>query len=206
MPNPQQIMQYAGSAIAIIALILGLIFGTGDLSSQAGGGTVTTNPAPSNPSTGGRTPDADGCVYGTPNYWDCKQAKSPIGKKNPPLSPGELQRAKKEQFQQLVNYRNNARKDYGPIRIDPALEKSAQAFAEVLAKTPGDRIWHDPSFDGLENVAMDEIGYTHFVSIFSNSPAHASTMLTRGKDVRVGIGIAQDPVTGSYYCVQRYGV
>ncbi|AEX48223.1 putative secreted protein [Corynebacterium diphtheriae BH8] len=48
MPSPQQLMQYAGSALAIIALILGLIFGTGDLSSQAGGeGTVATNPAPS---------------------------------------------------------------------------------------------------------------------------------------------------------------
>ncbi|MHC2548584.1 hypothetical protein ACUW9K_002365 [Corynebacterium hesseae] len=38
MPNPQQLMQYAGAAVTVIALILGLIFGTGDLSSSSDSG------------------------------------------------------------------------------------------------------------------------------------------------------------------------
>lgn len=194
-------MQYAGSAIAIIALILGLIFGTGDLSSQAGGGTVATNPAPSKPATGGRKPDADGCVKSSPDYMDCKMRTSPVGKKNPPLTPKERDRARQEQFENLARLRGN-----NPISRDPELDASAQRFAEVLANTPGDRIWHSTNRpDGVyENVGLDEISYKHFVAMFSQSPGHASTMSINGSAPKVGIGIAQDPVTGSYFCVQHF--
>lgn len=206
MPNPQQLMQYAGSVLAIIALILGLIFGTGDLSSNSGGGgTIATNPAPSKPSTGGRTPDADGCVKSSPDYLECKQSKSPIGKKNPPLSQADIVAARNQQFNELVAWRKKDPYLRG-IVLDENLNRSAQAFAEVLAKTPGDKIWHSTNRpDGVyENVARDDSGYKNFIAIFSNSPGHASTMGTNGRAPKVGIGIAQDPVTGHYFCVQHF--
>ena len=106
MPNPQQLMQYASAAVTVIFLILGLLLGSGDLSSSTGGhpGAQVAPSKQSNaaPANGGRKADADGCVYGTPNYWECKQSHSSIGKKNPRLTPSEIQQAKKDQFQELV--------------------------------------------------------------------------------------------------------
>lgn len=95
-------MQYAGAAVTVIVLIYGLIFGSGDVSSSSTGGDTGALAAPSkqsnisSPSNGGRKADTDGCVYGTSNYWECKQSLSSIGKKNPRLTPGEIQQAKKD--------------------------------------------------------------------------------------------------------------
>lgn len=41
MPNPQRLMQYAGAAVTVIVLILGLLFGSGDLSSSPTGGDTS---------------------------------------------------------------------------------------------------------------------------------------------------------------------
>lgn len=202
-------MQYAGAAVTVIVLILGLLFGSGDLSSSStGGGDTGAQTAPSKqsnvsaPSNGGRKADADGCVYGTPNYWECKQENNPIDTKNPRLTPSDIQQAKKDQFQQLVAWRSRD-KELRPITYDPALEATAQRFAEELAQTPGDKIWHSKyNTRGRENVAMNPNDYDKFINMFAGSPGHASTMGTNGRAPKVGIGIAQDPVTGYYYCVQ----
>ena len=210
MPNPQHVMQYAGAAITVIVLILGLLFGSGDLSSSStGGGDTGAQTAPSKqsnvaPSNGGRKADSDGCVYGTPNYWECKQEKNPIDKKNPRLTSSEIQQAKKDQFQQLVAWRSRD-KALKAITYDPSLDATAQRFAEELAQTPGDKIWHSKyNTRGLENVAMNPNDYDKFISMFSQSPGHSSAMGNNGRAPKVGIGIAQDPVTGYYYCVQHF--
>lgn len=210
MPNPQQLMQYAGAAITVIALILGLIFGTGDLSSSSDNGVQappSNSAKPSNtpaPSNGTRKPDADGCVYGTPNYWECKQSNSSIGKKNPPLTSSDIQQARRAQFMQIVEMRSKD-PNLNPITYDLSLEATAQRFANELAQTPGDEIWHSNyNTRGLENVAIDPFFYDKFVNIFSHSPGHRSAMGTDGPAPKVGIGIAQDPVTGKYFCVQHF--
>ena len=210
MPNPQQLMQYAGAAITVIALILGLVFGTGDLSSSSDHGAQTSpsnSAKPSNspnPSNGTRKPDADGCVKNTPDYFKCKQENSKIGKKNPPLTSSDIQQARRSQFMQLVEWRSND-KHLNPITYDLSLEATAQRFANELAQTPGDRIWHSNyNTRGLENVAIDPFFYDKFVNIFSHSPGHRSAMGTDGRAPKVGIGIAQDPVTGHYFCVQHF--
>lgn len=151
------------------------------------------------------TPDADGCVKSDPNYMQCKQDSSKIGKKNPKLSPNDIVIARQEQYNDLVRWRSDdpyLRK----VVLDDNLNKSAQAFAETLAKTPGNNIWHSTNRPSgvYENVARDESGYKNFIAIFSNSPGHASTMGTNGRSPKVGIGIAQDPITGYYYCVQHF--
>lgn len=107
MPNPQQLMQYAGAAVTVIVLILGLLFGSGEISSSSTGsdtGAQTASSRQSNvaPSNGGSKADSDGCVKNTPDYFKCKQENSSIGKKNPRLTPSEIQQAKKDHFQQLV--------------------------------------------------------------------------------------------------------
>ena len=213
MPNPQQLMQYAGAAVTIIVLILGLLFGSEDLSSSSTGGDASAQSAPANtgkqsnasaPSNGGGKADADGCVKNTPDYFKCKQENSSIGKKNPPLSPSDIQQAKKDQFDQLVAWRSRD-KELRPITYDPALDATAQRFADELAQTPGDEIWHSKyNTRGRENVAMSQIDYKYFVAMFSQSPGHASAMGTNGRAPKVGIGIAQDPVTGHYFCVQHF--
>lgn len=209
MPNPQQLMQYAGAAVTVIVLILGLLFGSGDLSSSSTGGDAGAQSAPSkqsnaSPSNGGRKADADGCVKNTPDYFKCKQENSPLAKKKPPLSPSEIQQAKKEQFQKLVEWRSRD-KALRPITYDPALEATAQRFANELAQTPGDEIWHSGyNTRGRENVAMSQISHDRFINMFAGSPGHVSTMSTNGRAPKVGIGIAQDPVTGHYFCVQHF--
>ena len=208
MPNPQRLMQYAGAAVTVIVLILGLLFGSGDLSSSTGGDT-SAQAAPSKqsnvaPSNGGRKADSDGCVKNTPDYFKCKQENSPLAKKNPRLTPSEIQQAKKDQFDQLVAWRNKD-SELGPITYDPALEATAQRFADELAQTPGDKIWHsDLNKRGLENVAMNPNDYDKFINMFAGSPGHSSAMSNNGRAPKVGIGIAQDPVTGYYYCVQHF--
>ncbi|MBA1838340.1 hypothetical protein GC584_10020 [Corynebacterium sp. zg912] len=210
MPNPQQLMQYAGAAVTVIVLILGLLFGSGDLSSSSPGSDTGAQSAlakqsnTSAPSNGGRKADSDGCVKNTPDYFKCKQENSPLGKKNPPLTPSEIQQAKKEQFDQLVAWRSRD-KELRPITYDPALEATAQRFAEELAQTPGDEIWHSGyNTRGRENVAMSQISHDRFISMFAGSPGHSSAMSTNGRAPKVGIGIAQDPVTGHYFCVQHF--
>ena len=210
MPNPQQLMQYAGAAVTVIVLILGLLLGSGEKSSSSTGGDTDAQTAPSNqsnvsaPSNGGRKADSDGCVYGTPNYWECKQENSSIGKKNPRLTPSEIQQAKKDQFDQLVAWRSR-NKTLGPITYDPSLEATAQRFADELAQTPGDKVWHSKyNTRGLENVAMNPNHYDRFINMFAGSPGHSSAMRNNGRAPKVGIGIAQDPVTGYYYCVQHF--
>lgn len=203
-------MQYAGAAVTVIVLILGLLFGSGDLSSSPTGGDTGAQSAPSKqsnvsaPSNGGRKADSDGCVYGTPNYWECKQENSSIGKKNPRLTPSEIQQVKKDQFDQLVAWRSR-NKTLGPITYDPSLEATAQRFANELAQTPGDEIWHSKyNTRGLENVAMNPNHYDRFINMFAGSPGHSSAMRNNGRAPKVEIGIAQDPVTGYYYCVQHF--
>lgn len=213
MPNPQQLMQYAGAAVTIIVLILGLLFGSEDLSSSSTGGDAGAQSVPANtgkqsntdaPSNGGPKADADGCVKNTPDYFKCKQENSKIGKKNPALTPSDIQQAKKEQFQQLVRWRSRD-KALGPITYDPSLEATAQRFADELAQTPGDKIWHSKlNTRGLENVAMNPNDYDKFINMFAGSPGHSSAMSNNGRAPKVGIGIAQDPVTGYYYCVQHF--
>lgn len=193
----------------IMSIITAFTGGAGDLSSmppQNNSGEITqSRPSPTtNKTPTGRQPDSDGCVYGTPNYWDCKQSNSSIGKKNPTLTPNQIAQAKRDQFNELVEWRS-LDKALRPITYDPSLESTAQRFANELAYTPGDRIWHSGTNSrGLENVAMSEISYTNFISMFSNSPGHRSAMGTNGKAPKVGIGIAQDPVTGTYFCVQHF--
>lgn len=199
----------------IIAFIMSIVTaftggGTGDLSSMSSqsnpGTSITqTRPTPTNNNgPGTRKPDADGCVYGTPNYWECKQSNSSIGKKNPPLTSSDIQQARRTQFMQLVEWRSND-KHLNPITYDLSLEATAQRFANELAQTPGDRIWHSNyNTRGLENVAIDPFFYDKFVNIFSHSPGHRSAMGTDGRAPKVGIGIAQDPVTGKYFCVQHF--
>ena len=203
-------MQYAGAAVTVIALILGLIFGIGDLSSSSDSGVQTppSNSAkPSNapaPSNGTRKPDSDGCIYGTPNYWECKQSNSSIGKKNPPLTSSDIQQARRKQFMQIAEWRSESN-HLNPITYDLSLEATAQRFANELAQTPGDDIWHSNyNTRGLENVAMSPISPDRFFGIFAGSVGHASTMATDGRAPKVGIGIAQDPVTGNYFCVQHF--
>ena len=203
-------MQYAGAAITVIVLILGLLFGSGEMSSSSTGGDTGAQSAPakqsnvSAPSNGGRKADADGCVKNTPDYFKCKQENSPLAKKNLPLSPSEIQQAKKDQFDQLVAWRSR-NKTLGPITYDPSLEATAQRFADELAQTPGDEIWHSNlNTRGLENVAMNPNHYDRFINMFAGSPGHSSAMRNNGRAPKVGIGIAQDPVTGYYYCVQHF--
>ena len=209
MPNPQQLTQYVGAAVTVIVLILGLLFGSGEMSSSSTGGDTGAQTAPSKqsntaPSNGGRKADADGCVKNTPDYFKCKQENSKIGKKNPRLTPSEIQQAKKDQFQQLVAWRSRD-KALKAITYDPSLDATAQRFAEELAQTPGDEIWHSKTNTrGLENVAMSQISHDRFINMFAGSPGHASTMSTNGRAPKVGIGIAQDPVTGHYFCVQHF--
>lgn len=157
------------------------------------------------PTSNQMTPDADGCVKSDPNYMKCKQDSSKIGKKNPKLSYNDIVTARNKQFNDLVAWRKNDRHLRG-IVMDENLNRSAQAFAEVLAKTPGNEIWHSNYSGGRENAAMSSYSYTDFITMFSNSPQHASAMRTNGNPTRVGIGIAQDPITGYYYCVQQYGI
>ena len=46
------------------------------------------------------------------------------------------------------------------ITYDPFLEATAQRFAEELAQTPGDEIWHSKyNTRGLENVSMNPKDY-----------------------------------------------
>lgn len=194
----------------IMSIFTALTGGAGaDLSSMSSTNeqvqTSQQSPSPKPPTNGERKPDADGCVYGTPNYWDCKQKNSNIGKKNPKLSYNDIVTARNKQFNDLVAWRKKDRYLRG-IVMDENLNRSAQAFAEVLAKTPGNSIWHSNYSGGRENAAMSSYSYTDFITMFSNSPEHASAMSTNGNPTRVGIGIAQDPVTGYYYCVQQYGI
>lgn len=210
MPNPQQLMQYAGAAITVIALILGLIFGTGDLSSSSDNGVQappSNSAKPSNtpaPSNGTRKPDADGCVKNTPDYFKCKQENSKIGKKNPPLTSSDIQQARRAQFMQIVEMRSKD-PNLNPITYDLSLEATAQRFANELAQTPGDEIWHSNyNTRGLENVAIDTYTYKNFFNIFAGSVGHKTTMRNKGPAPKVGIGIAQDPVTGHYFCVQHF--
>lgn len=87
MPNPQQLTQYAGAAVTVIVLILGLLFGSGEMSSSSTGSDTGAQTAPSKqsnvsaPSNGGRKADSDGCVKNTPDYFKCKQENSKIGKR-----------------------------------------------------------------------------------------------------------------------------
>ena len=196
----------------ILAFIMSIITafngGAGDISSmppQNNSGAITqSRPSPTTNRQPQITPDANGCVKNTPDYFDCKQRNSSIGKKNPMLTPSEIAQAKRDQFNQLVAWRN---KDSAlrPITYDASLDATAQRFANELAYTPGDKIWHSGTNSrGQENVAMSEISYTNFISMFSNSPGHASAMSTNGRAPKVGIGIAQDPVTGTYFCVQHF--
>lgn len=196
----------------ILAFIMSIITafngGAGDISSmppQNNSGAITqSRPSPTTNRQPQITPDANGCVKNTPDYFDCKQRNSSIGKKNPMLTPSEIAQAKRDQFNQLVAWRN---KDSAlrPITYDASLDATAQRFANELAYTPGDKIWHSGTNSrGQENVAMSEISYTNFITMFANSPGHASTMSTNGKAPKVGIGIAQDPVTGTYFCVQHF--
>ena len=161
-------MQYAGAAVAVIVLILGLLFGSGDLSSSSTGGDTGAQSAPakqsntSAPSNGGRKADSVGCEYDTPNYLECKQSHSSIGKKNPPLSPSDIQQAKQEQFPKLVASRNKD-SELGPFTYDQSLDATAQRFVEELAQTPGDEIWHSGyNTRGRENVAMRQISHDKF--------------------------------------------
>lgn len=105
---------------------------------------------------------------------------------------------------QIVDWRSND-KHANPITYDLSLEATAQRFANELAQTPGDEIWHwNYNTRGLENVAIDTHTYKDFFNIFAGSVGHASTMATNGIAPKVGIGIAQDPVTGNYFCVQHF--
>lgn len=193
----------------IMSVITALTGGTGytpSMPPQNNSGVITqSRPSPTtNKAPTGRQPDSDGCVYGTPNYWDCKQSRNPIDQKNPTLTPSQIAQAKRDQFNQLVAWRN---KDSAlrPITYDPSLEATAQRFANELAYTPGDKIWHSTmNTRGRENVAMNPNDYDRFIYMFAGSSGHASTMSTNGKAPKVGIGIAQDPVTGYYYCVQHF--
>lgn len=195
--------------VTVIVLILGLLSGSGDLSSSPTGSDTGAQTAPSKqsnvaPSNGGRKADSDGCVKNTPDYFKCKQENSSLANKNPRLTPSEIQQAKKDQFQQLVAWRSRD-KELSPITYDPALDATAQRFAEELAQTPGDEIWHSGTNKrGLENVAMSQISHDVFISMFAGSPGHSSAMSNNGRASKVGIGIAQDPVTGHYFCVQHF--
>lgn len=175
--------------------------------SDPGTSITQTRPTPTNnnnPGPGTRKPDSDGCVYGTPNYWECKQSNSSIGKKNPTLTPSDIQQARREQFMQIAEWRSKD-PNLNPITYDLSLEATAQRFANELAQTPGDEIWHSNyNTRGLENVAIDTYTYKNFFNIFAGSPGHRTTMRNKGPAPKVGIGIAQDPVTGNYFCVQHF--
>ena len=172
---------------------------------QNNSGEITqSRPSPTTNRQPQITPDANGCVKNTPDYFDCKQRNSSIGKKNPTLTPSQIAQAKRTQFNQLVEWRNKD-SELRPISYDASLEATAQRFANELAYTPGDRIWHSGyNTRGRENVAMSEISYTNFIDMFARSSGHVSAMSTNGKAPKVGIGIAQDPVTGTYFCVQHF--
>ena len=104
----------------------------------------------------------------------------------------------------MVAWRNKD-SELGPIIYDQSLDATAQRFPEELAQTPGDEIWHlGYNTRGRENVAMGQISHDKFINRFAGSPGHVSTMSTNGRAPKVGIGIAQDPVTGHYFCVQHF--
>ena len=192
----------------IMSIITAFTGGSGDLSSmppQNNSGEITqSRPSPTTNRQPQMTPDANGCVKNTPDYFDCKQRNSSIGKKNPTLTPSQIAQAKRDQFNQLVAWRNKD-SELRPITYDSSLETTAQKFANELAYTPGDKIWHSTmNTRGRENVAMNPNDYDRFITMFANSPGHSSTMGTNGRAPKVGIGIAQDPVTGYYYCVQHF--
>lgn len=201
-------LDFINKTIAFIMSILtGLTGGAGvDLSSMPSTNeqVQTSQPSPSPKPTvnGGMKPDADGCVKSDPNYMQCKMNTSPVGKKNPNLSPNDIIIARQQQYEDIVRLRGKN----NPIELNNDLNRSAQAFAEVLANTPGGNIWHSTNrpYGVRENVGKDEIGYKSFVAMFSQSPGHASNMAISGSAPKVGIGIAQDPVTGYYYCVQHF--
>lgn len=105
---------------------------------------------------------------------------------------------------QIVEWRSDS--NYlNPITYDLSLEATAQRFANELAQTLGDEIWlSNYNTRGLENVAIDTYAYKDFFNIFAGSVGYASTMATNESAPKVGIGIAQDPVTGNYFCVQHF--
>lgn len=222
MPDLSQLVNVIGPLVAILAIVLGAVFGTGSVSSSSsdgvttpGGDTVTSQPArPSTPQTRpapGVQPDIDrfGCDKNSPSYFQCLQEKQsqqgPL--KNPPLTPAEIERAKQKQFDEIVKYRAGSRQGLSPIVRDRELEKEAQAFAEYLASLPGNEIFHSKVNGGVENVGMNGRpgSYDDFFNHFYRSAPHASNMtFSASFPVKAGIGIAQDPVTGYYYCVQRF--
>lgn len=177
--------------------------------SDPGTSITQTRPTPTptnnnSPGPGTRKPDADGCVKNTPDYFKCKQENSKLDKKNPPLTSSDIQQARRKQFMQIVEMRSGD-EHLNPITYDLSLEATAQRFANELAQTPGDEIWHSNyNTRGLENVAMSPISPDRFFGIFAGSVGHRSTMATNGSAPKVGIGIAQDPVTGNYFCVQHF--
>lgn len=198
----------------ILPIIISLVGGAGaDLSSMISSGlqgttnqTTVSKPAPAPaPTTRIETvakPNQYGCVKGQSGYMDCMNSAQ---RKNPTLTAAEISSARNQQFRDIVAYRNKYDKNTTPLTLDSNLNRSAQAFAEKLANTPGDRLWHSSTNSGvLENVAMHPTSYTRFVNVFAGSPGHASTMLTNGRNAKVGIGIAQDPVSGKYFCVQQF--
>ena len=74
----------------IMSIITAFTGGAGDLSSmssQNNSGEITqSRPSPTTNRQPQITPDANGCVKNTPDYFDCKQRNSSIGKKNHTLN------------------------------------------------------------------------------------------------------------------------
>ena len=220
MPDLSQLINVLGPLVAILAIVLGAVFGTGSSSSSDGitppkDDTVIAQPArPSTPQQRPApvaTPDIDryGCDKNSPSYFKCVQEKQsqqgPL--KNPPLTPAEIERAKQKQFSEIEKYRADSKRRLSPMVRDRELEKEAQAFAEYLAGLPGNEIFHSKVNGGVENVGMNSRpgSYDDFFNHFVRSAPHASNMeFSASFLVKAGIGIAQDPVTGYYYCVQRF--
>lgn len=238
MPDLSQLVNVLGPLVAILAIVLGAVFGTGSGSSSSsngatapGGDTVTSQPArPSIPQTRpapSYTPDIDrfGCDKNSPSYFQCAQAAQADKERRDKEerdrqlravldTPAKVDALRQKQYEEIVWYRGQSVYDLPPLVRDPQMDREAQAFAEYLANLPGDEIFHanapgvayrDSRNYAVENVARMRTA-DNFARFFSQSPGHASNMTYAGPvhPVRVGIGIAQDPVTLQFYGVQRF--
>ena len=111
------------------------------------------------------------------------------------------------------------------VRIDPKLARTAQSFADYMARTDqlahaadGKQPWERASLEGYDHCFISEnIGYQFrsvgfdtaglaaaLVQGWKDSPGHRRNMVQR--DVTdTGVGLARSARTGRYYAVQMFG-
>jgi uncharacterized protein YkwD len=129
--------------------------------------------------------------------------------------------------QQVVSLTNRFRSQHGraELKTNPELERTAQEYAEYLARTdtfshsadgkrPSQRIREHGYYYCLvaENIAweLNSAGFTTtalaraFMTGWRHSPGHRKNLLDGDLD-EIGVGVARSKRTGRYYAVQDFG-